>query len=107
MNMNEADLRTHLDTNHGYTAVVFSATWCGPCRAFAKILQEHTQTAPNGSPRVVKLDIDECTQLCEDVAINVVPTVVVFKGSKIVARNEGGFPTAKLFAEFLANSTAK
>jgi thioredoxin-like negative regulator of GroEL len=105
MNLNESDLRTLLDTSHDTVAALFSAKWCGPCRAFGPIFENTAKSFSadkNGEKyNFAKLDVDECTQLCEDLGIGVVPTLIVFKDSKVLARKEGGFQSEKNFINWL------
>ena len=91
MKLTENELRNLLDTTPKPVVVDFFATWCGPCVKFSPIFEAVAKK--NGEQfDFAKVDIDHCAQLCEDVNISVVPTLMVFKNSKIVNRKEGGFP---------------
>ena len=107
MNLNESDFRTLLDATHDHVVAVFSASWCGPCRAFASIFQNVTKQLEQQKVSFAKLDIDECTQLCDDLTINVVPTIIIFKSSKVVARKEGGFSGGSHFIDWLNSQGIK
>ena len=119
MNLNESDLRTLLDTSNAPVVAFFGAKWCGPCRAFTPVFEKVAKTpanhpAPTGHPskegnqvEYVKMDVDECTQLCEDLNISIVPTIIIFKDSRVFARREGGFPTESHFTDWLNSQGIK
>ena len=58
--------------------VDFYATWCGPCRMLAQEFEEIVETTQDFD--IVKVDIDEFPALAHQFAIEVVPTMIVFKG---------------------------
>ena len=105
MSLNEQDFRTLLDTTNGWVVAVFSAVWCGPCRVFAPIFEDTAKQMPD--VKFAKLDVDECTQLCEDLNISIVPTIMAFKEAKSVARKEGGFATVSHFINWLDSQGIK
>jgi len=105
MNLNESDLRTLLDTSNDPVVAFLGAKWCGPCRAFTPVFEK--VAAQFEKTNLVKLDVDECTQLCEDLNISIVPTIIIFKDSKIVVRKEGGFPTESHFTDWLDSQGIK
>lgn len=63
----------------------FYATWCLPCRSMAPAVN---QIASEGH-RVAVVNIDEAKQLAWDYEVNAVPTVVVLREGKVVARALG------------------
>lgn len=79
--------------------VDFWATWCGPCRMVAPILEEISDT--HGEKiTVAKLDIDANPQIAQDYQILSIPTMLVFQGGKPVKQIVGAKPKAALLAEF-------
>ncbi len=66
----------------------FTATWCGPCRMLAPIV-ERLADENVGAMKVGKLDIDESPVVAAKLGIRGAPTIVVFKGGKEVARHVG------------------
>lgn len=68
--------------------VDFGATWCGPCRAIAPILEE--LSTERNDITFVKVDIEEATQFTDEQNIICVPTLILFKDGKAIARKEGG-----------------
>ena len=77
----------------------FTATWCGPCKALAPIVEDLAKEY-DGKLKVGKLDIDDSPGVASRFGIRGVPTVIVFKGGKEVARQQGLVPKTKLVALF-------
>ena len=68
--------------------VDFTATWCGPCKALAPIVEKiANETA--GKYKVAKVDIDDCPGVAQKYGIRSVPTVLVFKGGERKAQHVG------------------
>jgi thioredoxin 1 len=76
----------------------FSAEWCGPCKMLAPII-ENVASKHDGL-KVGKLDIDQAQDIANQYRVRGVPTVIVFKGGKEVARHTGLAPEAKLVSLF-------
>jgi len=63
--------------------VDFYATWCGPCKMLAPIV-EKLAAQYEGKLKVGKLNIDEAPQAPSQFGVRAVPTIVFFKGGKAV-----------------------
>lgn len=72
----------------------FSATWCGPCKMLAPIVEN--VASKHEGVKVAKLDIDQAPDVANKYRVQSVPTVLIFKGGKEVARQVGLVPEAKL-----------
>lgn len=72
----------------------FWATWCGPCRMIAPILEEIA--AEREDVKVCKIDVDEQGELAAQFGIVSIPTLVVMKGGKPTAKSIGAVPKAKI-----------
>lgn len=68
--------------------VDFTATWCGPCKQLAPLIDELADETA-GTYKVAKLDIDEAPATAAKLGIKGVPTLVVFKAGKETARHAG------------------
>ncbi len=66
--------------------VDFFATWCGPCKMFAPVLE---QVAQDTTAKIYKVDIDESEDLARSYGIMVVPTMIIFKDGKQVEKFSG------------------
>ena len=68
--------------------VDFFATWCGPCQMFSPIV-EQIEDKYDGDLTVVKVDIDENSDIAEKYTIQSVPTTILFKNGEVVERVSG------------------
>ena len=75
--------------------VDFWATWCAPCRAIAPSLEE-LATQYKGQVKIAKVDVDESQQVAQQFGIRSIPTLLMFKGGKVVEQLVGAVPKAKL-----------
>ena len=75
--------------------VDFWATWCGPCRAIAPAVEELAKEY-KGRLKVAKLDIDSHQQIPQKYGIRSIPTLLVFKGGRVVDTIVGNVPKSKL-----------
>lgn len=73
--------------NSGLTVVDFFATWCGPCKMLAPILEEAASEYTDVS--FCKVDIDEEMALATEYQIMSVPTLLFFKGGEVVKKSIG------------------
>jgi thioredoxin 1 len=85
-----------LDSNQP-VLVDFWAVWCMPCRAIAPVIDE-LATEYKGKARIGKLNVDENQAVAAKFGIRSIPTLLVFKGGKVVDQIVGVQPKAKLAA---------
>ena len=77
--------------------VDFWATWCAPCRAIAPAVED-LATRYKGKAKVAKMDIDNNQDTPQQYGIRSIPTLLVFKGGKVVDQIVGAVPKARLEA---------
>ncbi|MFM8386850.1 MAG: thioredoxin [Planctomycetia bacterium] len=77
--------------------VDFGATWCGPCRALAPIVEELAKEYA-GKAKVATVDIDQAANVAQKFNIMSVPTLIFFKGGKPADKVVGLKPKADLKA---------
>lgn len=75
--------------------VDFFATWCGPCKMFAPVLEQLKQRY-EGRLVVLKVDIDENEELASEYSISSVPTIILFKNGEVLERTSGLVPLETL-----------
>ncbi|WP_029291069.1 thioredoxin [Cellulomonas sp. HZM] len=73
--------------------VDFWATWCGPCRMVAPVLEELSKTY-EGRVKIVKVDSDANPGLVADYGIVSIPTLNIFSGGELVKQVVGARPKA-------------
>jgi thioredoxin 1 len=71
--------------------VDFWATWCGPCRMVAPLLDQLADEW-NGKLRVAKLDVDSAQQLAIQYQVSSIPTFILFKNGRVADRMMGAMP---------------
>ena len=79
-------------TNHkGYALIDFWATWCGPCRMMAPVV-EKAEAYLGSKINFTKIDVDEQQDLAAKYDIMSIPTFILFKDGEEVDRMIGAVP---------------
>ncbi len=81
--------------------VDFWATWCGPCRAIAPIVEELAKEY-DGKINVGKCDVEECEDIAVEYGIRNIPTLLFFKNGQVVDKIVGSVQKSKLDEKFQA-----
>lgn len=79
----------------------FWATWCGPCRMMAPVVDEFADENP--AVKVGKVNVDDHPELAGAFGIESIPTLVAIKDGKVVGTVIGVRPKADLVALFADN----
>ena len=79
--------------------VDFWATWCGPCRMVAPIVEEIADEY-DGRIKVGKVNVDEEPELAMQFRVASIPTLMVFKNGQLVNTAVGYRPKADILALF-------
>ncbi|NGO39451.1 thioredoxin [Limisphaera ngatamarikiensis] len=68
--------------------VDFWATWCGPCKMIAPLLDELAQEY-EGRVRIGKVDVDQESQLAVQYGVQAIPTLLLFKDGQVIGQLVG------------------
>ena len=75
--------------------VDFWATWCGPCRMIAPIVEE-LSSEYEGKAKVCKLDVDTAQETAAEFGIRSIPTLLIFKEGKVADQLIGAVPKQQI-----------
>lgn len=64
-------------TKEGKVLVDFFATWCGPCKMIAPVLEELAND-PSFGAKIVKVDVDEAVDAAMVFKVQAIPTLMLF-----------------------------
>ena len=96
-----ADLAPEKLKEMGLVLVDFWATWCGPCRMLAPVVEE-VAAEMQGKVTVGKMDIDEDTQFAIGLGIASIPTLILYKDGEEVGRLIGVQPKQAILGMILS-----
>lgn len=68
--------------------VDFFATWCGPCRMMAPVIEELAETYA-GRVKIGKIDVDQNSDIAVRYGVMSIPTIILFKNGEIVQKSVG------------------
>jgi thioredoxin 1 len=82
--------------------VDFWAEWCGPCRIVGPIVEQLAQSL-EGKVKVFKLNVDQNQEIAMKYNVQSIPSLVLFKNGKEIARTIGLSPKEK-YEKFVNNA---
>jgi thioredoxin 2 len=86
--LNGTTFRKHLEKDQLPLVVDFWAAWCGPCQAMAPEFASAAETL-SSEARLFKVDTDAEPDIAAQFSIRSIPTLLLFKGGREVARKSG------------------
>ncbi|WP_072373894.1 thioredoxin [Thermophilibacter mediterraneus] len=97
-----ADFSSVISGSDKPVLVDFWASWCGPCRALAPVIDQISQEMADRLA-VYKCNVDEEPELATQFKIVSIPTLILFKDGKPVHTVVGNMPKPALVSELEAN----
>jgi len=91
----EKDFEEKVLKNSLPVLVDFWATWCGPCRMIAPIVEELAKDL-DGKLAVGKVDVDMSPGIAEKYGVQSIPTLLVFKGGEMKKQVVGYMPKPEI-----------
>jgi len=91
----DATFEQEVEKHDKLTVVDFWATWCGPCRMIAPILDQLSVEYAD-KIKVTKLDVDHNIRTASRFNVRSIPMLLFFKGGKVVDQIVGAVPKAQI-----------
>ncbi len=98
MAVTDTNFEAEIEQHEGLVLVDFWATWCGPCRMVGPIVDQ-LATEYAGKAKVVKMDVDANIRTTTRFNVRSIPTILFFKGGKVVDMVVGAMPKAAIEAK--------
>ena len=98
LEVTDASFSTDVLSSNKPVLVDFWATWCGPCKMVAPVLEE-IAVERAGQLTVAKLDVDTNPETARDFQVVSIPTMILFKDGQAVKRIVGAKGKAALLRE--------
>ena len=92
------DATFEAETKEGLVLVDFWATWCGPCRMQAPILEQLSQELSEDELKILKIDVDENPETARAFGIMSIPTLLFKKDGQVVKQVAGVHTAAQIKA---------
>ncbi len=84
--------------SEGLVLVDFYAEWCGPCKMFSPVLEK--LALERNDLKILKVNIDQYTDLAQSHSIMSVPTLLLYKDGKVLSQKQG-FLTIDMLTDWL------
>lgn len=90
------DATFEAETKDDLVLIDFWATWCGPCRMQAPILEQLSAEIPEDELKIVKIDVDENLATARQFGIMSIPTLLFKKNGQVVKQVAGVHTAAQI-----------
>ncbi len=96
LEVNDENFAEEVEENEGLSMVDFWATWCGPCRIVAPVVEELADEYHKKGLKVGKLDVDSSPSVSAKYGIRSIPSILFFKNGEVVDKVIGAVPRQHL-----------
>ncbi|MEQ8328931.1 MAG: thioredoxin [Longimicrobiales bacterium] len=96
LEVTDENFTAQVEENAGLSMVDFWATWCGPCRIVAPVVEELAEEYHDKGLRVAKLDVDSSPSTSARFGIRSIPSILFFKDGEVVDKVIGAVPRQHL-----------
>jgi thioredoxin 1 len=93
--LTSAVLIDELLSQHQYSLLYFTASWCGPCKSMSPIV-EGVSSLMNDRFNTIKVDVDDMGSIAADYGVRSVPTLMLVKNNVIIDQRVGGSPPQQI-----------
>lgn len=84
----DANFQEKVRDNEGVAVLDFWAVWCGPCRLIGPIIDK-LSSEYEGKALIGKVNVDENSEIPVEFGVRSIPTILIFKGGKVVDKHVG------------------
>jgi len=95
IHVTDSDFEQEILKSEKPALVDFWAPWCGPCQRIAPIIEE-LATEYKDKVKVAKINVDESRKVATDLGVMSIPTLMLFKGGKVIEKVIGLVPKDRL-----------
>ncbi|MFH1427796.1 MAG: thioredoxin [Patescibacteria group bacterium] len=85
----DQNFKEEVENSQNLVLVDFYAPWCGPCKLMAPIIDELIEENKDKNVKIGKINVDENKENAEKYNVMGIPTLILFKGGKIVHQATG------------------
>ncbi len=96
LEVTDQNFAEEVEASEGLAMIDFWATWCGPCRLVAPIVEELAEEYQDKGLRVCKLDVDSNPQVTTRFQVRSIPSILFFKNGQLVDKVIGAVPRPHL-----------
>lgn len=93
--VNDSNFESEVLQSEKPVMVDFYAAWCGPCKMITPFLEEISEEMED-EVKICKLDIDESIDIAQQYGVISIPTLIMFRDGKAVAKNVGALPKPEI-----------